>query len=322
MLSSSAGSPLRIACVGEAMIELSIDIDASGAGEALSAGIGFAGDTLNTAIYLQRALDDHSRVTYVSVLGADPFSARMRAFIEAQGVSTRHIGSSPDRLPGIYAISIDPKGERSFHYWRENSAARTLFQPGSGTSLDELDSFDVVYFSAITLAILPPQMRAMFLDRLALWRRKDGRRVAFDSNYRPRLWSSTADAREWISRAWSLTDIALPSVDDEMALFGDKDEARTIARLAVTCPGIGALKRGSQGPLALGESAPPQRFALVETVVDTTAAGDSFNGGFLGAVLRGKPMATSLRQGHAFASAVIQHRGAIIPPEAMPSLVD
>jgi 2-dehydro-3-deoxygluconokinase len=235
-------------------------------------------------------------------------------------VFTGNVGVSPDRLPGIYAISIDPKGERKFYYWRENSAARALFQPGSGTSLDMLDGFDVIYFSAITLAILPPEMRAMFLDKLALWRRGQDRRLAFDSNYRPRLWGSAGEAREWISRAWSLTDIALPSVDDEMALFGDRDEAQVIARLAATCPGIGALKRGAQGPLALGEAVPLQSFAPVELVVDTTAAGDSFNGGFLGALLSGEPLARALQKGHAFASAVIQHRGAIIPQEAMPEI--
>jgi 2-dehydro-3-deoxygluconokinase len=307
----------RIACIGEAMIELSLN-----EGETLSAGIGFAGDTLNTAIYLQRALAGAAKVSYVSVLGHDPFSARMRAFIEAQGVSAGHIGTSPDRLPGIYAISIDARGERSFHYWRDNSAARTLFQPGSGTSLDMLDGFDIVYFSAITLAILPAEMRAAFLDRLALWRRSPGCRVAFDSNYRPRLWSNTGEAREWIARAWSLTDIALPSIDDEMALFGDADEEQAVRRLTATCPGTGALKRGPKGPLPLGESAAPQAFPPVEKVVDTTAAGDSFNGGFLGALVRGKPMAQALAQGHAFASAVIRHRGAIIPLEAMPPLDD
>jgi len=315
---SIAGASLRTACIGEAMIELSI-----AEGEALSAGIGFAGDSLNTAIYLQRALGGSAPVSYVSVLGKDPFSERMRAFIDKQGVSTGDIGVSSDRLPGIYAISIDQRGERSFHYWRENSAARTLFQPGSGTSLDLLDSFDVIYFSAITLAILPPEMRAMFLDKLALWRRKEGHSVVFDSNYRPRLWSSTGEAREWISRAWSLTDIALPSIDDEMALFGDNDEAQAVARLTANCPGKGALKRGPKGPLALGEAVVPQQdFAPVRAVVDTTAAGDSFNGGFLGALLRGKTMAQALHQGHTFASAVIQHRGAIIPLAAMPPLED
>ncbi len=185
-------SVTRVACIGEAMIELSMTGGSF-------AEIGYAGDTLNTAIYLKRASGAAASVSYVTVLGADPFSARMRGIIAAEAIDTGHIGISSDRLPGIYAISVSDSGERSFHYWRENSAARMLFQPGSGTSLEMLDDFDIVYFSGITLAILPRQIRSDFLDFLAHWRRKTGRRVAFDSNYRPRLWTG-ADERTRMDR--------------------------------------------------------------------------------------------------------------------------
>lgn len=311
-ISLSKGPVRRIACIGEAMLELSIAQD-------LSARIGFAGDTLNTAIYLKRCCGDAASVDYVSVLGADPFSARMRDFIAAERVGTGTIGTSQERLPGLYAISIGDGGERSFHYWRENSAARTLFQPGSGTGLEMLAGFDLVYFSAITLAILPQQWRAAFLDYLVRWRNKD-RHVAFDSNYRPRLWAHGGEAREWIARAHAIADIVLPSMDDEMAVFGDASEDATLARLKAVCPGIGALKRGANGPVAIGEATGHQRFPAVTDVVDTTAAGDSFNGAFLAGLVRGKSLSAAMRDGHVLASAVVRHRGAIIPASAMPGL--
>lgn len=301
----------RVACIGEAMIELSMTGGSS-------ADIGYAGDTLNTAIYLKRATGPSAAVSYVTVLGADPFSLRMRGIIEAEGIDTHYIGTSADRLPGIYAISISGGGERSFHYWRENSAARTLFQPGSGTTFEMLDDFDVVYFSGITLAILPPQTRADLLDFLTSWRRHAGRRVAFDSNYRPRLWANVDDAREWIGRAWKIADIALPSIDDELALFGDTGEAAVISRIGSAAHGIGALKRGALGPLPIGAAVEQVEYPAVSKVVDTTAAGDSFNGGFIGALLRGKTIAGAMADGHAFAATVIGHRGAIIPAAEMP----
>lgn len=303
----------RVACIGEAMIELSMTGGSS-------ANIGCAGDTLNTAIYLKRATGPSASVSYVTVLGNDPFSARMRAMIEAEAIDAGRMGTSQDRLPGIYAISVNDGGERSFHYWRENSAARTLFQPGSGTHLDMLDEFDVVYFSGITLAILPQQTRAAFLGYLAQWRGKAGRRVAFDSNYRPRLWSGADEAREWIGRAWKIADIALPSIDDELALFGDAGEVEVITRIGGASHGIGALKRGSLGPLPIGAEVKQVGYPPVSTVVDTTAAGDSFNGGFIGALLRGKTIAAAMADGHAFAATVIGHRGAIIPASEMPAI--
>ncbi|HEY0436987.1 MAG TPA: PfkB family carbohydrate kinase, partial [Phenylobacterium sp.] len=53
-------------------------------------------------------------------------------------------------------------------------------------------------------------------------------------------------------------------------------------------------------------------------VVDTTGAGDSFNAGYLAARLAGRPAAEAVAQGRALASAVVGHRGAIIPRAAMP----
>jgi 2-dehydro-3-deoxygluconokinase len=53
-------------------------------------------------------------------------------------------------------------------------------------------------------------------------------------------------------------------------------------------------------------------------VVDTTAAGDSFNGAYLAALMRGEPEAACLAAGHAMASEVIGHPGAIFPNEAHP----
>lgn len=288
---------LRIACIGEAMVELNIDRRPE--------QIGFAGDTLNTAVYLARALGPGHEVGFVSVLGRDVLSDRMTAFIAAEGVATRGIARHPQRLPGIYAIAVDEKGERSFSYWRDQSAARTLFEHGFAA----LDGCDLLYLSGITLAILPPPVRAALLDRLA----QGPGRVVFDSNYRPRLWESVEAARAAIGAALRLAWAALPSVDDEMALFGDADAAAVLARLRGWGVTRGALKRGAAGALPLDPLVIAPDFPAAAQVVDTTAAGDSFNGAWLGAVLTGTPEAEALARAHAQALEVIARPGAITP---------
>nr|WP_261348255.1 carbohydrate kinase family protein [Alteromonas oceanisediminis] len=50
-----------------------------------------------------------------------------------------------------------------------------------------------------------------------------------------------------------------------------------------------------------------------KNVVDTTSAGDAFNGVYLGARLEGRTIADSVQLASAAASIVIQHPGAIIP---------
>ena len=137
----------RIACIGEAMIELSMEGD--------QAHLAVAGDTLNTAIYLKRSLPDIT-VDYVTCLGQDMFSKRIVDFIAANDLGHSNIRRIADKSPGLYAINTAPDGERSFTYWRSDSAARQMF---SDADFDFLEQFDGLYLSGITLAILPQTLR-------------------------------------------------------------------------------------------------------------------------------------------------------------------
>ncbi len=266
------------------------------------AQIGVAGDTLNTAIYLHRSAPSLD-IEYVTCLGDDPFSARIRDFIAQQGVGTGAIRTIPAASPGLYAITTTEDGERSFTYWRDASAARQLFADGDFSLLSE---YHTVYLSGISMAILPHEVRLGLID----WLAGSAVQLAYDSNYRPRLWENSARARAVTDALWQRADIALPSIDDEMALFGEtaKEVEARFARL----PATGALKRGAQGPLSLGEEV-DQSYPSAPYVVDTTAAGDSFNGAYLGARLSGRSQANALRAAHACAAKVVQYRGAIIP---------
>ncbi|WP_299964873.1 sugar kinase [uncultured Roseobacter sp.] len=285
---------MRVACIGEAMIELT---QQGGA-----AHLGVAGDTLNTAIYLKRSAPE-LEVEYITCLGDDPFSGQICDFIGAQGIGCDGIRTIAGGTPGLYAITTEA-GERSFTYWRNQSAARQMFQDEAG--FEVLKDYDLLYLSGITMAILPPSVRAGFLD----WLGQGDARLAYDSNYRPRLWDSADAARAVTDALWSRCDIALPSVDDEMALF-EQDAAAVTARLrAYGCRG--ALKRGAEGPLSLGSDV-VQSYAPAPRIVDTTAAGDSFNGGYLAALLTGGDQAAALRAGHDCAARVVQFPGAIIP---------
>jgi len=308
MLSSVISRTPGIVCIGEAMVELSL-----GNGDEIS--LGFAGDTLNTAIYLKRLFGNAAQVSYCTVLGSDPLSARLIKFIESESIDTRTVGRSEQRGVGIYSISTDANGERSFNYWRDNSAARTLFSDGDFSALD---NFDVVYLSAITLAILPDNIRSRLLDKLAALRDEKKASIAFDSNYRPALWESRTSAKEIIEKAWRITDIALPSVDDELAIFEEANEEEVIARFNRYGVTSGALKRGASGPLPLGENTEDHvniNYPSIDKVVDSTAAGDSFNAGFLYTWLAENDRSAALLTGHNCAATVIGYAGAIVPIE-------
>ncbi len=299
----------RIACIGECMIELrELDLDTG------SARIGFAGDTLNTAVYLARL---GIGVAYVTNLGQDRFSGRMLQAWQEEGIDVAPVGRDASRLPGIYAIETDAEGERSFRYWREASAARTLFS-GVGASFGDLERFDAVYLSGVTLAILPPGVRAALIAAAGRLRAA-GKWVVFDTNYRPALWPDAATARDCFAEMWAVTSLALPSFDDEERLYPGSSPADAVARIGGLGPREVVLKNGARGPLIRAGGVTRQAaFPVAAQVTDTAGAGDSFNAGYLAARLGGAGPMEAAAAGHRLAVTVIGHHGAVIPRRAMP----
>ena len=163
--------------IGECMLELSC----SGSQWRL----GHAGDTFNTALYLQRL---GLPTAYFSALGADPFSEQMRTAWRSAGLDTALVLTDPERLPGLYAIRTDDAGERSFYYWRQHAAVRGLFSlAGIDTALLRASNAPLLYFSGITLSLFSEADRVRLLDLAHSVRRRRGT-VAFDLNYRPAGW--------------------------------------------------------------------------------------------------------------------------------------
>ncbi len=268
--------------------------------------LGYGGDTLNTAIHLARAGHD---VAYLTALGSDPLSADLKAKWAAEGLDTSLVLDHPTASTGLYAISTDAAGERSFAYWRDTSAARQMFAlSGMAQALVAAEQRDLLCFSLISLAILPPDDREKIFT-LARALRARGSKVAFDGNYRPRLWSSADEARLVRDAAIRVADIGLPTLEDETLLSGEVD-AEAVAH---HWSGLGCaetvVKLGPDGcRLPDGSILPPPE---VLSPVDTSGAGDAFNGGYLAARMNGASVDAAAQAGHALAGWCVIRGGAI-----------
>ncbi len=307
----------HIAIIGECMIELN------------GAPFGtmqqsYGGDTLNAAIYLNRSATNNVeqagnpsiRTSYVTALGSDAISQQMLERWQSEGISTDLVAIDEKRSPGLYLIQLDDEGERTFLYWRNNSAARYLVQhPNFDAICQSLNDVDMIFFSGISLAILPQSAQIKLLAVIQKLRSR-GVTIAFDSNYRPKLWESESATKECYRLGYQTTDIALVTFDDEQQLWGDQTPQDTIDRLHRLGVKTIIVKLGAEGCLVseTPEKAPSLiETTPVETVIDSTSAGDSFNGGFLSCYLSGGSVEQACRQGNALARLVIQHHGAIIP---------
>ena len=295
---------MRVLAIGECMAEL-VPAEADG-----DYTLGFAGDTFNTAWYLAK-LAPNADVAYFTALGTDAISENMRGFIADSGIDVTHVQAMPDLTVGMYLITLDA-GERSFSYWRGQSAARHLARDAAALTA-AVAAADLVYFSGITLAILPARDRATLLAALAD-ARAAGKRTVFDPNLRPRLWADSAEMTAAIMDGAAVSDIALPSFEDEADWFGDQDPAATVARYAGAGVKTVVVKNGA-GPVRFrSEGAEAERpVEPVAAIVDTTAAGDSFNAGFLAGILTDVPMSDCVARACALARVVVQKKGALVP---------
>lgn len=294
------GYIMTIFVFGEAMLEYHGD-----GGE----GLRYGGDTLNTAIHLARR--GHG-VAYVTALGTDPISDALIASWHAEGIDTRFVLRHPSRQPGIYAIHVDAVGERSFLYWRDHSAARDMFAlPEMAQAIDAARQASLLYFSLISLAILPPDGRAQLLA-LAHDVRAAGGDVAYDSNFRRNLWSSVAIARDTSWQAVRLATIGLPTNVDEQQLeeFELTVDQMGAQWLAQGCKDV-VIKAGDSGCFHFNGTNPRYFPAVRTAVVDSSGAGDAFNAGFLSAHMIGEPLEQAIESGQELARWVIGRRGAI-----------
>ncbi|MDB5450934.1 MAG: kdgK [Phenylobacterium sp.] len=297
-----------VIALGECMVELSLE-------GGRQAAIGYAGDTFNTAVYLRRL---GRPVSYATALGADdPFSAGILALMAQEAIGTELLARVAGRLPGLYAIERDAAGERRFFYWRDQAPVRQFFELADLDALRAaLRQAELVYLSGITLAVVGEAGRGALLELLAD-ARAHGAAIAFDPNFRPRLWADPAVARAAIEAVVPLCRYVSVSGPDLETLYAASVEA-VAADWAALGPEV--VARDEDRTVSVHAAGEIRRFAPDAPVraLDTTGAGDSFNAGYLSARLAGQSPAEAVAAGRRLARVVVQHVGAIIPAAAMP----
>lgn len=303
----NSGSTYKVLCIGECMIEM-----LRSENDLYSAS--YAGDTFNTAQYLAwLGKNDNIVVSYLTVLGRDRFGRNMLKQWEKNNVDTSLVMSTEEKNTGLYFADTDVRGNRDYTFFRSDSAAKLMFKMRHSDALfsKALDC-NMIYTSAITLMILDDDGREKLI---AFYKEAYERNLitVFDTNYRPSGWKSKEETRIWIDSITPYVRIMLPTNDENKELYGDYTDEHTIERLSKNkIPEI-VLKRGGEGCKIHyeGESfdVPAERNVKV---VDTTAAGDSFNAGYLYGRIKGKLPEEAALLGHKLASKVIGQRGAII----------
>ena len=271
---------------------------------------GFGGDALNAAVYLAREAHELS-VALVSAIGDDPSSDALLALCREEGIDVSHLRRVPGARLGSYRVSVDDVGERSFEYERSLSPFRGALDDGK--LLPDAGVVDVLVFNGIAMAVLhEPGRRALlaFAETVHTL----GGLVAYDINHRPALWVGPHEAASWLERIAPIADVVLASADDGRALLGVNSASEVAAELRALGTHEAVVTDGP-GPTAVAilDQVEEVLVAVPRRVIDTTAAGDAFDAGYLVSRSRGADPPAAIEAGHRLAAGVVAHRGAIVP---------
>lgn len=299
--------------LGECMVELR-PIEEPGIANN-SMGQSFAGDVYNSAVYLKRCYWDIT-ASMVTAIGRDTLSNQMLNCFESEHLDTQYVYRHADKAPGMYLIETDDAGERRFTYWRNDSAARRIMDFITDDVTAKFTRGDMFFFSGISLAVIESPDRDFFWRQLQVIKAA-GVKVVFDPNYRPRLWKDSKEAKVQFENALAMSDITLPGLEDLSNLYGINSAAKAMEFCQSYGPTEIVIKNGAESVLTLESgSILEHQIQPAPRVVDTTSAGDAFNGVYLGARLSEKTVSQAVRLAAAAAATVIQHPGAIAPVAA------
>lgn len=276
----------------------------------------FAGDTFNSAVYakwFQPQLD----VELFTSIGTDALSYEMKEYWSSLELGLSNVFLSDELNPGIYLINVDQDGERHFSYWRSNSSARAVMKLiGDGDRKALLDSkFDCVYFSGISVSILDDDDKERFVELLKEFR-ANGSKIAYDPNYRERMWRSREQAKHWNDVSYSIADIVLPGIEDHIELYGHTTVTDIVKHVnSFVGEREVIIKAGVEGVFVYlnDEFIAKHPLEAAAAQLDSTAAGDSFAGTYLASRFSGSDMSTSVKNAQFVARFVVQQPGAIVP---------
>lgn len=271
---------------------------------------GFGGDTLNVLIAAARL---GTSVTYLTKVGDDQFGKYLLESWEKENIDISLVKQAKNSFTGIYFIYLDEYKERSFVYYRKGSAAST-FDP-SDFDFSLISKSKILYTSGITQALSKSNQNTVkMLFKEFKENYPESMQIAYDPNYRGKLWSRISEAGNAQEEILPYVDIILPSFPTDALLTKSESPEEMINFYTENGIEVVIVKLGREGCVfTLDKGRSIQHFPAlkIDQIVDTTGAGDAFNGGIFSGIIKGNSIPEAIKIGTIVAGIKIQGKGAI-----------
>jgi fructokinase len=282
--------------------EILIDFTPAGFGRARAARFAqnMGGAPANVACALARL---GRKTAFIGKAGNDGFGRFCAGELARSRVDTSGLVLSDSHNTTLAFVHLSPNGDRSFSFYRKNSADISLKE--SELDMGLLGSARICHFGGVSLTDEPSRSATLAAVKAA---KRAGALVTYDPNYRPSLWESAEKAKEIMLGALPLADIVKLS-EEEAEFFLGTGAGDIAGALREATGRFGAklafVTRGAKGAATVAQGRLICSGAYGVKTVDTTGAGDCFFGGALHCVLalcdgRAQSGQQSARSGQAF----------------------
>ena len=239
-------------------------------------------------------------VAMLGKTGSDREGAFYREKLRILGGSDREFAETSGAPTGVCVSLITPDAERTM---RSDLAAAMLIDENDVKKVD-FSHYNVVLIEGYMLF-------SPTFDLVFGMAKQAGCTIAFDlaSFEVVRLF------RDRVEKLLRNVDILFANADEARELVGDSPPEKQLAALSAG-RAVTALKLGREGALVKGGRETLRVPAcLVESPVDTTAAGDLWAAGFLYGILSSKPLEKCARYGSLLSGEVVKVIGSQLPEE-------
>lgn len=245
------------------------------------------------------------KVAFVGKVGQDFFGDFLKQSLRRCAVNTDALIQDKEHKTTLAFVHLDETGDRSFSFYRKNGADTLLeYQEIPETYLKDCRYF---FFSSVLMAEGSSRKTSFQAVQQA---KANGVPLVFDPNLRLNLWDDAKEAETYIRQALALADIVKLSGEELEFLTGSVNYEEASAQLMQEFPLKALLVTlGKDGCFARTAKTNVFVPGFSVNTVDTTAAGDSFTGGFLRELLRRQKPVTEystpeLQEAVRFANAV------------------
>ncbi|PLT30639.1 sugar kinase [Peribacillus deserti] len=274
----------------------------------------FGGAESNVAIGLSR-LGHKSR--WISRIGEDEFGDAMLSFIRGEGVDVSYVTRDPHSPTGVFFKEFRRLNDTRVYYYRKDSAASKM----TADLLREAAIEDAKYLHITGITPALSKTCRLALDKAIGIAKENGTKIVFDPNIRLKLWGDKSEARSFITRYASKSDMVLPGLSEAEFLFGEGSPEQLVDHFHELGVEIVMMKLGKEGSLISGPLSQKKHVKgfFVERVVDPVGAGDAFAAGVLSGLLDGFSLEEAARRGNAMGAMATMVNG---DAEGLPDRAD